>query len=579
MTAPDPLTPQPEAWFEPFPLTAVQRSYLVGRSGGFGLSGFTCHGYFEFKIAGLSPERLESTWAETVRREPMLRVVISADGTQRVLPDVPAYRFEHLDLSRLDPAARERRLLDARAEMDHEVRPVEEWPPFRFRVLDLGEQGRRLQMSFDVIGLDAAGWFRTFRAWGRLYHAPDEPWSPPPLSFRDYRLAEIAYASSEALAPHRAYWAERLATLPPGPDLPLACDPDTLRAPRYVRHTARVDAGRWRPLRALTKSQGVSPSCLLVAAFAEVLRAWSGDPRFTLTLTLFRQRPLHPEVRRVGGDYTSTLLLEMAGHGATFLDRARAAQAQLTADLAHADVSGIDASHAWARANGRAPRSLAPVVFSSLPQSSAVDAPWDWLGERTFAVSQTAQVWIDFQLIELGGGIELTWDGAEALFPPGVIEAMFAAYCALLDRLVDLEAWQVRAFDHRPPAQRARHAEANATAGPCPDERLFDGFRRQVIRRPDAPAVIAADRRLSYAELDRRARALAVALRAAGAAPGELVALAMHKGWAQVVAVLGAHFAGAGYLPLDAAWPAERRRWMRRHAGARAVVTTADLAE
>lgn len=575
----DPIEPRPEAWFEPFPLTDVQRSYVVGGAGGFGLGGYTCHGYFEFDIEGLDPARLESTWAEIVRRQPTLRTVMSTDGTQRVLRDVPPYHFERLELGDLDPDARAQGLLDARGEMDHEVRPVEEWPPFRFRVLDLGEDGRRLQMSFDVTTLDAAGWFAAFRTWGRLYHGTAPPWSPPPLTFRDYRLAEIEHGRSGALDPHRAYWAERLRTLPGGPALPLACSPEALESPRVVRHTAPMPAARWKPLRALTKSLGVGPSCLLATCFAEVLRAWSDDPRFTLTLTLFRQLPLHPDVRRVAGDYTSTLLLEMAGRGASFLERARAAQAQLTADLAHADVSGVAASHAWARANGRAPRSLAPVVFSSLLRSSEMDAPWSWLGERTFAVSQTAQVWIDFQLYETREGLELTWDVVEALFPPGVVEGMFAAYRRLLDRLVDPEAWHRRTFDHRPEAQRLRHAAANTTAGPCPDGRLFDGFRRQVAHRPDAPAVIAPERTLTYASLDRRARALAVELRAAGAAPGALVAIVMHKGWAQVVAALAIHYAGAGYLPLDAAWPAERRRWMMQHAGACAVVTTADLAD
>ncbi|MEZ4436537.1 MAG: amino acid adenylation domain-containing protein [bacterium] len=284
-------------------------------------------------------------------------------------------------------------------------------------------------------------------------------------------------------------------------------------------------------------------------------------------------------MRRVGGDYTSTLLLEMSGQGARFLDRARAAQAQLTADLAHAAVSGIEAGKAWARSRGRSPRSIAPVVFSSLLRSSEVDAPWDWLGERTFAVSQTAQVWIDFQLIELRGGLELTWDVARDLFPAGMNEAMFDAYVRLLDALVDRAVWDERVFDVRPEPQRLRHAAANATAGPRPDERLFDGFRRQARARPEAPAMIAAARTLSYGELDHRARALAVELRDAGAGPGELVALVMHKGWPQVVAALAIHYAGAAYLPLSAAWPAERRAWMASHAGACAVITTADLVE
>ena len=55
---------------------------------------------------------------------------------------------------------------------------------------------------------------------------------------------------------------------------------------------------------------------------------------------------------------------------------------------------------------------------------------------------------------------------------------------------------------------------------------------------------------------------MAAWLRQHGAQPNRLVAVVMEKGWEQVVAVLGVLKAGAAYLPVDAALPAERQQYL-----------------
>ncbi|MYS70635.1 hypothetical protein GTY88_09360, partial [Streptomyces sp. SID5926] len=44
----------------------------------------------------------------------------------------------------------------------------------------------------------------------------------PRITFRDYVLARRALADTDGHARDRAYWTERLDTLPPAPELPLA---------------------------------------------------------------------------------------------------------------------------------------------------------------------------------------------------------------------------------------------------------------------------------------------------------------------------------------------------------------------
>lgn len=105
------------------------------------------------------------------------------------------------------------------------------------------------------------------------------------------------------------YWKKRLDDLPPAPELPLAKQPSELDAPRTVRLSAVLEAPVWEGFKARIRRNGLTPSGLLVAAYAETLARWSAGPRFTLNLTLFNRLPLHDQVNDVVGDFSSLNLL------------------------------------------------------------------------------------------------------------------------------------------------------------------------------------------------------------------------------------------------------------------------------
>ena len=92
-------------------------------------------------------------------------------------------------------------------------------------------------------------------------------------------------------------------------------------------------------------------------------------------------------------------------------------------------------------------------------------------------------------------------------------------------------------------------------------------------RRPDAPAVAAGDRFLTYSELDRLSNQVARALLAQGVAPGDRVGVLAPKSAASVVGIFGALKAGACYVPLDPGAPAGRLSVIMRDSGIAVVLT------
>jgi amino acid adenylation domain-containing protein len=94
---------------------------------------------------------------------------------------------------------------------------------------------------------------------------------------------------------------------------------------------------------------------------------------------------------------------------------------------------------------------------------------------------------------------------------------------------------------------------------------------------PEALAVSAHDDVLTYAELERRAGALADRLSDLGVGPGHVVAVCLPRSAAFVVATLAVLKAGAAYLPIDAVSAPEHAQFMLTDCGAYAVIVDPEL--
>ena len=587
------LVPDPLHAHEPFPLTDVQQAYWIGR-GGLELGNVATHYYLEIELTAFDVARFNRVLVRTIDRHPMLRAVVLDDGRQQVLPAVPPYRVAVVDL-RAAAAAADPAMAELRSRMSHQVRPSGRWPLFEFAA-SLPAPGRtRLHVSFDFLLGDAWSVQLLLAELAAAYRRAAAPTAapapaPPTITFRDYVLAERRLEEGAAFARSLAYWRDRLADLPGAPELPLAKTLAAIDRPRFVRHRGGLAAPAWERLKGRAAKAGLTASGMLVCAFADVVAAWSARPRFLLSLTLFNRLPLHPEVDELIGDFTSVVLLAVdAASDEGFLQRAQRLQRQLWLDLDHRYVSGVRVLRELAAARGQGGGVAVPVVFTSLlgldaggwsagaAAGEAGDGDGELAGRDVYSVSQTPQVFLDHQVEESGGALVYSWDVVEELFPAGMMGEMFAAYGSWLERLAaDAAAWQ----GVQPLLAAARLAERaawNATAAPLPETTLDAMVAAQAARSPLATAVVAADRSLTYEELERRARRLAWRLHELGAAPDRLVAVVLDKGWQQAVATLAVLQAGAAYLPVDPQLPAERLGFLLAEGGVEIALTVPEL--
>ena len=128
----------------------------------------------------------------------------------------------------------------------------------------------------------------------------------------------------------------------------------------------------------------------------------------------------------------------------------------------------------------------------------------------------------------------------------------------------------------RVPASRRR---SWVSQGHCPDNDLFSLYSEHVRACPERVAVAWAAGQLSYAELDRKARAAAAALADAGLTPRDIIAIALPSDWRAVVAELAVAAVGAVALPYPAGRGRRDAGSLLGRARASAVITAGAEAE
>ncbi len=176
-------------------------------------------------------------------------------------------------------------------------------------------------------------------------------------------------------------------------------------------------------------------------------------------------------------------------------------------------------------------------------------------------------------------GIQASFEYATDLFDQATVRALAGRLTRLLRQAADHPHDPVTSLQVLSPGERDQIlVQWNGASRNVPPAALPELFSEQVARTPDATAVICDGTQLTYAELNARANQLARYLISLGAGPERLVAIAMPRSADMIVAVLAVLKAGAAYVPVDPAYPADRIAFMLADAAPVAVLTTTQLA-
>lgn len=438
------LAPVPARPGMTWPLSPLQRAWWRGRRSDVPLGGTARHMYVEYDkdAASFDLDAFERAWARFVHRHPALRMSIDGEG-RAVLAEVgPVPPIIREDLSDLPDAEREERLTDTRRRMSAQAFDLSAWPFFEWRASLLPEGRIRLHFDIDTTFLDIESFQVMLRELGR--HVVDPDGVLPQLSFSatDYMRGMALLGETKTAAVARKEAGERLAALPPAPDLPLAALPETL-PPRFAIERRALDRASWLSVRDAAAGRGVSGTALVLAAFAAGLRAWSADTeRFSLQLAYPDRKPLHAEAMNIACEASAAMAVPFDFAGApTFGDLMQRTETAIRENLSPLLCGGLTE----AKAAQDLPTLVLPVAMTSLlgvRQAYALPESADpLLGMPAYEYAAQPQVALHFQVLEEERELLCNIDEIAGLFPQGLAASVFDTVLAILSR--GEEAWSL----------------------------------------------------------------------------------------------------------------------------------------
>lgn len=568
LLTPAQLTLNPQQLYEPFPLSAIQTAYLLGRNAAFEYGGNACHIYLEYQLDKATDiVALEKAWNKLVQRHPMLRAIIE-HNQQRILKDTPWQKLTLHHLTQYSATEIEQQIASVRERLDHACVDLGNWPILQPE-LSITPAFVLLHLSVDFTLVDYASLQRLLLEWQQLYQHPERSLPALQLSFRDYLLYEQKITQSADYYRDKAWWLARLTDFPARPDLPIIPQTQHISL-SFEHHHFQLTDKAWDSLSQTAKSFGVSPTSVVLSAFAEIIGRWSQTPHFCLNLTVFNRPTIHPQIDQIIGDFTSlTMLAIHSDSAASFIERTNIISQQVFEDLDHRHFSGVDVLRELAKQRGRG-NDLMPVVFTSGIGSvkKLLEEKINLLPKPTYMISQTPQVWLDCQVTDQYEGLQITWDVRQGIFPEGMARAMFEAYHQLLSQLADNPALWQTADDILLPLNATPSYQPIAT-----HPTISAGIIQQAIKTPNAIAIIDSKGSYTYQHILQMAMAVSEALSKLGITRGDRVAIILPKSAEQLMAVLGILQLGAAYIPIASTQPTHRQQTILTGSQATALIT------
>ncbi len=525
----------------------------------------------------LDVDALTEALRAMIARHDALRASFGPDGETFCVAASVDFQLPLIDRSTLDTATRDQRLAQALRDAVDTPFALDTAPLFRGDLLRLDEHDHVLVLTAHHLVCDGWSWWVLVRELAGLYAARLGVAAPPsdtPPTFADYALAEATRAPSLERLRDEKYWLARFTDGAPVLELPTDRPRPARRSFASERIDRVLDAELVGALKRLGGRRGASLFATLLGAFAGLLGRLTGQDDVVIGIPAAGQSvDGHDDLV---GHAVNLLPLRCAVEGDTRF-------AQL---LARTQADLLDAYEHQRYTFGtllqklRVPRdpSRVPLVSVLFNIDQALDGAAANFPGLTLEFAANARTHENFELFvnaaQVRGELRLETQYNTALFDPATIRRWLAAFESFLRGAVARPEAALGELPLVDVTAREQLAELQPKPVPFDASRLaHEWFEAQVTLTPDRPAVSAGDRSLTHAELDARANRIARLLRTRGIHRGALVGLALDRGIDMLATVLGTLKAGAGYVPLDPAFPAERLRYMASDAGLAALIT------
>ena len=522
----------------------------------------------------LDPSALRRSLNEIVRRHEVLRTSFPAtdgEAEQKIAAQMDV-AVEEIDLSGLDPARRTEQEEKLTREKTSAPFDLSQGPLLRVALLRLAEDEHLLLAVMHHIVSDDWSIRTMVRELGPLYTAfskGEQPRLPElKIQYADFAARQRRWMTGEAPARQIAYWKKQLASVTPL-ELPL----DRPRAAQATNaaalHRFHLPAELVRELRALGRKEEATLFMVLLAAFQVLLSRYCnqtdiavGAPAagrtstdtedligfFVNTVVLRTDIAASPTLRRLLRNVRKAALEACANQDVPFeklVEELRPKRVRDRSPLFQAML----ALH-----NGTGMRLELPGLAISPEPVAPAAAKFD----LTLAIEEP----------HAGEGLNGAWEYRAELFDEATIARMAGHFETLLRGMAENSDQATASLALMTSEERRQLlARCNGTPEAFPHQPVHEIFEAQVRRTPQATAVEAGKRQLTFEELENRAGQLAHYLKKNGAGPESCVGICALPSPETLAGLLGILKAGAAYVAFDPHCPPSRLSMMAQDCG------------
>ncbi|WP_226439744.1 non-ribosomal peptide synthetase/type I polyketide synthase [Pseudomonas sp. MWU16-30316] len=368
------------------------------------------------------------------------------------------------------------------------------------------------------------------------------------FDFGDYLSLSPSSAERD---PDIAHWKQRLAGAPPV--LPLPLDDKRPAVQRYAgqRCHFQVPAAVSDSLKKLAKDCRVTPYMVGLAAFSVLLYRYTQEADLVIGSPMSNRQSA--DLEGVIGFFVNTLPNRIDASGSpSFVELLKRVRASVLDTFEHAHVPFDQIVEAI-----QPPRSLshAPVfqvLFDMANEDFSVEL--ENLRTRVYTLdSCTAKYDLSLTLALTARGMSGAVEYDTALLDETAVQGMIDSLLIIMEQVSRNPDGAIDDFSllsDEAVEQALRLANHQPAAPQAPFAPFHQWFKCSAAQWGEMDALIYADRRYSYAQLDAEARVLAGHLHAAGVRHGDRIAVVQRYGPEVIVALLAVHQVGGIYVPL-----------------------------
>jgi amino acid adenylation domain-containing protein len=400
---------------------------------------------------------------------------------------------------------------------------------------------------------------------------------PAPAPYRNFvAQARLGVSAAE----HEAFFTQMLADIdePTAPFGLLDVQGDGSETVVVSRH---LDPRFSEDIRAAARALGVSAASVMHLAWAMVLARTCGRETVVFGTVLFGRMRGGPQADSAMGLFINTLPIRIDLARQTVRAALKQAHDRL-ARLMHHEHAQLALAQRCGALDAQVPLFTSQLNYRHVPdldQNPVADSTADDDIVQLNAVARTNYPFAMAVDDDRKLGFHLTAQINARVEANRILDFMQEALEQLLAGLTGAPDAPVSGMNVLPARERMQLLAWSGDVavrehGPC----VHHGFERQVVRSPEAIAIVAEGGAMTYAELNARANRLAHYLATLGVVPGARVAIALERGPDMIVAMLAALKAGGAYVPLDPGYPAERLAFMLADSAPAVLITQRAMA-